>query len=142
MCKPLTSSVSVLLIILFVITLSGCATHSRSSVSTTSAAIADKNQKAGIMTSADYLHWEQVSNKVATTRRIDDADLDWAISMMQKPSTNPPEVHSLMMGLFLTLRTATPLQQNKIRDAVTPLLASTDKYDPKWAKAVLKKFPE
>ena len=92
------------------------------------------------MTSDDYLRWEQVGNKISQKKQIDDDDLDWATSLIHKPSTSPSDVHELVMGLFLTARTFTPLQQQKIRAAVTPLLSSSDGDEAKWAKAVLKKI--
>lgn len=106
----------------------------------TSAAISHNEEKLGIMTSADYLHWEQVSNKVSAQRRMSDDDLDWAVSMMQKPSTQPADVHEKMMGYFLTMRTFGPMQQQKIRAAVTPLLSSHDPLELKYVQAVIKKM--
>lgn len=92
------------------------------------------------MSSEDYLRWEQVGNKVGLRKRIDDDDLDWAISMMKKTSTQPAEVHMDIMSLFLTAKAFTPEQQEKIRNAVNPLLLSSDRDEPKWARAVIKKL--
>lgn len=131
------------------IALTGCAAHPSADNKTairqrqtakTSAKIGRAEEKQGIMTSEDYLKWEKVGNKVSLKRRIDDPDLDWAISVMGKPSTKPAEVHIMMMSLFLTIRAFTPAQQQKISAAVKPLLSSSDKDEPKWAKAVLKKI--
>lgn len=107
----------------------------------TSAAIALDDERRGIMSSKDFLHWEQISNQVSRDRRMDDTDSDWAVSMMSKPSTDPASVHMDMTGLFLTCRTLTPEQRQKIRQAVTPLLSSPNKYDRKTAQVVLKRIP-
>lgn len=107
-----------------------------------SAAIAQDDQQRGIMSSKDYLRWEQVGNQVSRTRSISDADLDWALSTINQPSTDPAAVHLQMIGLFVTCRTLTPEQRLKIRQAVTPLLSSSDKHDRKAAEIALRRIPE
>lgn len=128
----------------------GCSSHSHGvqgpetpdqKAVATSAAIALDDEQRGIMSSKDYLRWEQVGKQVSRDRRIDDADLDWAISTMSKPSTDAASVHMQMMGLFLTCRTLTPEQRQKIRWAANPLLSSPSKYDRKYAQAVFKRIP-
>lgn len=102
-----------------------------------SVAIGRNNEQKGIMSSADYLRWEQVGNKVSAQRHMDDSDVDWALSVMQKPSTRPAQVRVMMMGLFLSPHTFGPTQQQKIRAAVTPLLTSSDLVEKDYAKAVI-----
>ncbi len=104
-----------------------------------SAQIGQSLQNTGVMSSVDYRRWEDVGNKVGTQRKIDDADLDWALSTMQKPSTDSAEVAIRMMGLFMTAKTFTPLQHEKIWSAVGPLRFSKNIREGKWATACLKR---
>lgn len=92
------------------------------------------------MSSADYLHWEKVGDSVSAQRHMSDNDLAWAISMLQKPSTQPAEVHEMMIGLFLTMKTFEPMQKEKIRDAVLPLTNTRDPVEAKYVKVVLRRI--
>ncbi len=117
----------------------GCADHSPDAqkLPASTYTFGRDEERLGIMSSADYIRWQEVANKIDLSRRIDDEDLDWAISAMQKPSTRPLEVHQMMMALFQDVWVYGPGQQEKVRAAVTPLLASRDPYDVKYAKRVL-----
>ena len=96
-------------------------------------------EEQGHMAAADYLRWEAVGDKVSRQGRIEDEDLDWAISTMQKPSTNPSELHSTIISLFLAPRTLTPSQKQKIHDAVLPLLSSKDEDDRMLSRMAIRK---
>lgn len=117
----------------------GCASHSPNAqkLPASTYAIAHDEERFGIMSSADYIRWQEVANKIDLHRRIDDEDLDWAITAMQKPSTKPLDVHEHMMSLFSGVWAYGPGQQEKVRAAVTPLLASRDPFEVKYAKRVL-----
>lgn len=129
--------------------LTGCGTHSQANnanvtpeqrAAKTSAIIGQSNERRGVMSSEDYSRWEHMGDKDGMVAHISDDDLDWAISVMRKPSTNPTIVHMRVMGLFLTVQAFTDVQRQKIKTAVTPLLSSADTEDVKWAKAVLKRI--
>ena len=117
----------------------GCAAHSPDAqkLPVSTYRIAGDYERLGIMSSADYIRWQEVANKVDLHRRLDDEDLDWAISAMQKPSAKPLDVHEHMMSLFSGVWAYGPGQQEKVRAAVTPLLASRDPFEVKYAKRVL-----
>ena len=119
--------------------LMGCAAHSRDAqkLPASTYAIGRDNERLGIISSADYIRWQEVANKIDLHRRIDDEDLDWAISAMQKPSTRPSELHERIMSLFRDVWAYGPGQQEKVRAAVTPLLTSRDPFEVKYAKSVL-----
>lgn len=138
-------SKSFVIAFLCLIGLTGCAKQSQpisyeQPTPKTSAAIAQKAQRDGVMSSEDYLHSEELGKKVRHEKRLDDADIDWAVATMNKPSTAAWSVHTQMMALFLDMKTFTPSQREKIRVAVTPLLASKDPLDQKYAKAVIKRI--
>lgn len=129
----------------YLIAISGCGQKDHSSASEQSSAasttaINQKVEKDGIMARTDSEQWERLGTKVSRTKQLDDADVDWAISMMHKPSTVPAVVHAQMMGLFLDMRTFSPSQREKILQAVTPLLSSTNPMDRKYAQAVIRRM--
>lgn len=108
-------------------------------------------EKQGGMSRADWVHTEFLNSKLNQEKHLDDADVDSLIAILRVPSQTLGISHATVMVIFQKMRDKgmrdVPLsQQQKIREAVTPLLTShsqsplQDKWDPIFAKQVLKKF--
>lgn len=94
-------------------------------------------EQMGIMSSADYQRRKLLENDVDAGKKLDDNDVDWLIVLLNKPSKQPGILQDMVMLVFLRMHNIAPSQQQKIREAMRPILSSED---PRTAKVVLRKL--
>lgn len=99
-------------------------------------------EKQGIMSQNDYVELREIKTTTKASGKISDADLDWAIQLLHKPSTHPEIKDMNVLTLFLMVKVISPPQENKIFTAATSVLADhapTDTYQfrPQAAANVL-----
>ena len=105
--------------------------------------LAKKLEASGVMNSQDFLKWEDITNNVVKTGIISNDDLNWMLTLMQKPQspTNDPQlVHGDVLGTLTHLKQIPEAQKEKIYNAALPLLSSDKKMDKMYAAKILRKL--
>ena len=88
----------------------------------------------------DSVHIFLLFDKLGQHKLIEDSDIDALIAILHKPGAIGGITHEEIMGFFRRLPDTSPIQQQKIREAVTPFLTSQDKSEQKFAQRVIKKY--
>lgn len=106
--------------------------------------------EAHIMDSDDTTRYQQISRGVAKTHAISDEDLDWMLSLMNKPAdsagTQQEEAFGTTQRKFLVLGTlelvkkSSSPQQTKAFAALLPILSGTDTLNKGEADSVVVAF--
>jgi len=97
-------------------------------------------EQDGQVPRADTVHVFLLFSKLKQRKQLEDADIDSLVAILREPSLTPSVTRTSVMGLFHRLPDASPAQQQKIREAVTPFLTSQDQWERKFAERVMKKF--
>jgi hypothetical protein len=95
-------------------------------------------QQMGWLTQADYMRVTAIKDGVVRTRTIRDADLDWLLAELQK--TENSVARAKILGVLSTLKNTPSAQSSRIATSITPLLASKDNLERRYALRVKKKL--
>lgn len=97
-------------------------------------------EREGSTSHGDWMHLFLLEQKFHQAKALDDADIDSLIAMLRTPSKPKDITHVDALAIFRQMRDVPLSRQQKIREAVTPLLTSSNKWDRRLAQQVLKKF--
>lgn len=97
-------------------------------------------EKTGQMSRADSVHISLLQQKMGQKKRLGDTDIDSLIVILHKPSIAPNFNRSDVMQLFSVLPHSSAAQQQKMREAITPLLRSRSHWERDQVEQTLKKL--
>ena len=97
----------------------------------------------GIMTEADALKWEQISNAIKDRGSVTDPEFDWLMRGLQQPAiSNDPTIDATRRLQFMqSLRQAkdyTPQQKERLYQATKGYLSAPERNDKLGALAIMR----
>lgn len=92
----------------------------------------------GALTQQDHDRATGTIGSVRQTGKVSDADLDWLLSLLQRPTSNPVAVHLLVMAGLINLTSVSEDQSRKIQAAMAPFERSSDSTEQQLSTLVVK----
>lgn len=83
-------------------------------------------EEIGGFAKQDYLNLMAINERVEKERKISDADLDFALTLFEKPIREPGMGWFTVMEVLLNAKELTPSQSNKVLDVVGKIVAGPD----------------
>ena len=94
-------------------------------------------ERNGIMSGADHHRVALLQDNAEAGKQLSDDDVEWLLTLLQKPSKQPEILQSRVLLVILHMHIITSAQQQKIRQAMPPLLSGSH---PSTARVVLHKL--
>lgn len=96
-----------------------------------------------MMSSDEAVKFQDITTEVTQTHAISDDDLDWMLTLINKPESTPgysTQMHYLVLGTLEYIKTTTPQQQDKVFSVLLPLLTGSESLDKTSADLTLVAF--